>query len=214
MEGTITSLWLFLLLNQLPFGPTDADRDLSTMKAYSQRAGDQGGSSTPAVEPSLTTIGRTDSPDLDTNGTRADCLIDTEMGLIAIGSAGGLIVCLLVAIVVLACQVCQMQRRAYAPRTSRSNMDLVSGTGYWGVDNPEAGGLVGPCDASVMLEEVRADSEMEEERQVEREEAGAGLEKGATAFDPEEKTCLMQSSSSRDSCLEIPRDLEDMPLVV
>lgn len=216
MEGTRTSLWLFLLLNQLPFSPTDADQTLSTIQPNSFKTEDKGGSATVTVDPSFNTIG-TNSPDLDTNGTRADCLIDTEMGLIAIGSAGGLIVCLLVAIVVLACQICVLQRRVYAPRTSRSNMDLVSGTGYWGTDLPEVGGLVGPCDASVMLEEVRADSKMEEERQEEireaMEEAGAGLEKGATAFDPKE-TSQMQSSSSRDSCLEAPRDLENMPLVV
>ncbi|XP_031694186.1 uncharacterized protein LOC116376837 [Anarrhichthys ocellatus] len=216
MEGTRTSLWLFLLLNQLPLCPTDAGRNLLTVQPYETE--DQGGNSTPAVEHSLTTTGRTNSLDADTDGTRADCLIDTEMGLIALGSAGGLIVCLLVATVVLACQVCLIQRRVYAPRSSRSNMDLVSGTGYWGVDQQEAGGLVGPCDASVMLEEVRADSEMEDERQAEireaREEAGAGLERGATAMSLEEKVGQMQSSSSRDSCLEIPRDLEDMPLVV
>lgn len=216
MEGTRTSLWLFLLLNQLLFCPTDADH--STMQPY--KTEDQSVHSTPVMEPSRTTIDRTNSPDTDTNGTRADCLIDTEMGLIAIGSAGGLIVCLLVATVVLACQVYHIQRRVYAPRTSRSNMDLVSGAGYWGTDQPEVGGLVGPCDASVMLEEVRADSKMEEERQAEireaREEAGAGLEEGAMAmdFDPEVKAYQMQSSSSRDSCLEVPRDLEDMPLVV
>lgn len=220
MEGTRTSLWLFLLLNQLPFCPTDADRDLSTLQPNSYKTEDQGGSSTPAVEPSFTTIGHTNSPDTDTNGTRADCLIDTEMGLIAIGTAGGLIVCLLVATVVLACQVCLIQRRVYAPRASRSNMDLVSSTGYWGTDRPEVRGLVGPCDASVMLEEVRADSKMEEERQPEileaKEEANAGLERGAMAiaFDPEEKASQMQSSSYKDSCLEVPRDLEDMPLVV
>ncbi len=216
MEGTGTSLWLFLLLNQLLFYPTDAD--YSTMQPY--KTEDQSVGSTNAVEPTHNTIDRINSPDADTNGTRADCLIDTEMGLIAIGSAGGLIVCLLVATVVLACQVCHIQRRVYAPRTSRSNMDLVSGAGYWGTDRPEVGGLVGPCDASVMLEEVRADSKMEEERQAgiqeARQEAEVGLEEGAMgmAFNPEEKACQMQSSSSRDSCLEVPRDLEDMPLVV
>ncbi|XP_049432795.1 uncharacterized protein LOC125889112 [Epinephelus fuscoguttatus] len=220
MEGTRTSLWLFLLLNQLPFCPTDADQDLSTLQPNSYKTEDQGGSSVPAVEPSFTTIGHTNSPDTESNGTRADCLIDTEMGLIAIGSAGGLIVCLLVATVALACQVCLIQRRVYAPRTSRSNMDLVSGTGYWGTDRPEVRGLVGPCDASVMLEEVRSDSKMEEERQAEipeaKEEGNAGLERGAMAmaFDPEEKASQMQSSCSKDSCLEVPRDLEDMPLVV
>lgn len=216
--GTRTSLLLFLLLSQLPFCLTDAD--LSTTQPYSYETENTNGSSIPAVEPSLTSNDHTNSDDKDNNGPRLDCLIDTEMGLIAVGSAGGLIMCLLVATVVLACQVCNLQRRVYAPRPSRSNMDLVSGTGYWGTDLPEVGGLVGPCDASVMLEEVRADSRMEEERQAEIREAGegagAGLEEGATAmaFDPEEKTSQMQSSSSRDSCLEVPRDLENMPLVV
>lgn len=217
MESTRTSLWLFLLLNQQLFCLTDADH--STIQPYSHRT-DEVGIINPPVEPSLTITDPTNIPNTVTNGTRADCLIDTEMGLIAIGSAGGLIVCLLVATVVLACQVCHIQRRVNAPRTSRSNMDLVSGAGYWGTDRPEVRGLVGPCDASVMLEEVRADSKIEEERHAEireaREEAGGGLEEGATAmaFDPQEKACQMQSSSSRDSCLEVPRDLEDMPLVV
>lgn len=210
MEGTRTSLWLFLLLNQLPFCSTNADQILSTTQPYLYTTDDNNDSSTPAVE--LT--------DTDTNGTRGNCLIDTEMGLIAIGSAGGMIVCLLVTTVVLACQVCHIQQRVYSPRTSRSNMDLVSGADHWGTDQPEVEGLVGPCDASVMLVEVRADSKMEENREAEiqeaREETGARLEEGATGtdFDPEMKGYPMLSSSSRDSCLEVPRDLEDMPLVV
>ncbi|XP_040901455.1 uncharacterized protein LOC121186739 [Toxotes jaculatrix] len=218
MEGTGTALWMVLLLNQLLFCSTDAGQHLSTMPTNISNTEEQ--SSTTAMQPNLTTTDRTNYPDTDTNGTRADCLIDTEMGLIAIGSAGGLIVCLLAAIVVLACQVCHLQRRVYAPRTSRSNMDLVSSTGYWGTDQPEVEGVVGPCDASVMLEEVKADSNIEEERLAEiqeaRGDAGARLGEGATtmAFDPEEKASQMQSSSSRDSCLEVPRDLEDMPLVV
>lgn len=218
MESTRTFLWLFLLLNLLLFCP--ADSDLSTTQPYLYKTEDYVGSSTPALEPTLATTDHTNSFDTDTNGTHGNCLIDTEMGLIAIGSAGGLLVCLLVATVVLACQVCNIQHRVYNPRISRSNMDLVSSAGYWGINRPEVGGLVGPCDASVMLEEVRADSKMEEDRQAEiqeaGEEAGPGLEEGAMAlsFDPEEKACYMPSSISRDSCLEVPRDLEDMPLVV
>lgn len=219
MEGTRTSLWLFLLLNQLLFCPVDADQDLSSTQPYSHKP-KYDDSLTPTVDVSLTTTDHANSPDTDTNGTRGDCLIDTEMGLIAIGSAGGLIVCLLVATVVLACQVCSIQRRIYAPRISRSNMDLVSSAGYWGTDRPEVQGVVGPCDSSVMLEEVRADSKMEEDKQTEmqeaRGEAKAGLEVGAMAMvsDPEEKICHIPSSSSRDSCLKVPEDLEDMPLVV
>ncbi|XP_068440465.1 uncharacterized protein [Clinocottus analis] len=200
MEGTRTTLWLFLLLIQLPLCPADADPTVSTEWPQS-------------YETNGATAGRTDPPAADANGTRADCLIDTEMGLIAVGSAGGLIVCLLVTTAVLACQIWVLQRRGRAPRASRSNMDLVSSTGYWGVvDRPEeeeAGGLLGPCDASVVLEEVRADGEPETERRAEGRQARP--EDGA-AKGYEEKQ--MQSSSSRDSCLETPRDLEDMPLVV
>ncbi|XP_022619193.1 uncharacterized protein LOC111235139 [Seriola dumerili] len=220
MDGTRTSLWLFLLLNQLPFCPADAGQGSSTMQTNTYATKEPSGSSVHSMETSLTTTDHTNSPDTDSNGTRADCLIDTEMGLVAIGSAGGLIVCLLVATVVLACQVCHIQRRVYAPRASRSNMDLVSRASYWDIDQPEVGGMVGPCDASVVLEEVRAQSEMEEERHAKiqgvKEEAGVGLEEGATAmaFDPEERASEMQCASSRDSCLEVPRDLEDMPLVV
>ncbi|XP_029965112.1 uncharacterized protein LOC115401084 [Salarias fasciatus] len=214
MEGT-TTLWLFLLLGQLPICPTDADQDLSAIPSYSSQAEDLAGSTTAAMEPDRTT---TDG-DI-ANGTRADCLIDTEMGLIALGSAGGLIVCLLITTGILACQVCQLQRRVNLPRSSRSNMDLVSSAGYWGADQQEVVGLVGPCDASVVLEEVTADSKTEEDREdeereaMEMEEAGEGLLKGAAAaeaFQPEEVSLL---ETSRDSCLVIPRDLEDMPLVV
>ncbi|XP_034403932.1 uncharacterized protein LOC117741190 [Cyclopterus lumpus] len=211
MEGTRTFLWMFLLLSQLPSCHTDADRNLVTEQPHSYPTKDRGGGWTPATERDVATTGHTNPPDADTNGTRADCLIDTEMGLVAVGSAGGLIVCLLVTTVALACQIHVLQRRIHAPRTSRSNMDLVSGTGYWGVDRPEEGGLVGPCNAAVMLEEVRADGEVEAEL---REARGEALEQVATATVYEGELGQMQSSSSRDSCLEMPRDLEDMPLVV
>lgn len=208
MEGTRTTLWLFLLLNQLLLCST-AEPSTTTQR-------DQGGSSVTATQPSLSITGPTTPTSTDPNCTCSSCLIDSEMGLIAIGSAGGLIVCLLIATVVLACQVCQIQRRVSAPRTSRSNMDLVSGTSYWDNDRPEVRGLVGPCDASVMLEEVREESNREKEMREVNEEVGRGLEEGATAmvFEPEEMTIHMQSPIPRDSCLVIPRDLEDMPLVV
>lgn len=215
MEGAKT-LWLFLLLNHLPLCPVGADAVLSTTQIYSQDySQDQRSSPTLAVSTTL----RTSEDKNSINGTRGDCLVDTEMGLIAISSAGGLIVCLLAATVVLACQVCSLQRQVYCPRTSRSNMDLVSSTGYWGTDQPEIAGLVGPYDASVMLEEVKEDK-TEEERQAETkgtmEDNGAGLKEGAMAiaFNPEDDQSHMHSSNFKDSCLEIPRDLEDMPLVV
>ncbi|XP_069022648.1 uncharacterized protein [Embiotoca jacksoni] len=215
----LRTLWLFLLLSQLPLRPTDADpsTDPSTDPMFSSEP-DGGGSLTTTAEARLTTTDHRNFTN-NTDGSCAGCLIDTEMGLIAVGSAGGLIVCLLVAVVVLAWQVWHLQRRIQIPRTSRSNMDLVSSTGYWGADRQEMGGLVGPCDSSVILEEVRADSRKEEESRAEleaMEEAGPLLGEGGEAmgFDPEENAEPMQSSSSRDSCSEIPRDLENMPLVV
>lgn len=210
MDGTKTSLWLFVLINQLPLSLAN---DLPTTQMHNQTA-------------SLTTIANTSYTnhyEEETNMTRAECLMDTQLGLIALGSAGGLIVCLLVTTVVLACQICQLQRRVYLPRSSRSNMDLVGTADYWGPDQAEAGGLVGPCDTSVMLEELGADSRIERERQDEfqelREEVVAELEEeeGATAvplLSSEAQGGQMLSSASRDSCLEVPRDLEDMPLVV
>lgn len=220
MESTGVSWMFLLLLLQLSLCPAEAD--LTTTQASSES---HGVSLTPALESSSSPSDHIDSFDSDTNGTRADCLIDTEMGLIALGSAGGLIACLLVATVVLAFQVWHLQRRVHTPRTSRSrsNLDLVDSAGYWGDDRPEAQGLIGPCDASVMLEEVGGDGKTEEEEEEESqakvpEEVSAGPEEGAVALaafsDPEDKPAQMESFSSRDSCLEVPRDLEDMPLVV
>lgn len=210
---------MFLLL-QLSLRPTEAD--LTTAQESSSES--HSVSSTPALESSSSPLDHIDSFDSDTNGTRADCLIDTEMGLIALGSAGGLIVCLLVATVVLAFQVWHLQRRVHTPRTSRSrsNLDLVDSAGYWGDDRPEAQGLIGPCDASVILEEVGGDGKTEDEEEESQaevpEEISAGLEEGAMALatfsDPEDKPAQMEGSSSRDSHLEVPRDLENMPLVV
>lgn len=203
MGGTTTSLGLLLLLTQRLLGPTDADQDLLSEAP-------QTGGSRSASEPNVTRDGA-NATQVDAAGPFCDCLVDTELGLIAIGSAGGLIFCLLVSTVVLACQVYHIQRRVYVPRSSRSNLDLVSGRCYWEAGPPEAQGLVGPCDASVMLEEVR--EEQEEENQ---EEAGAGREEppATTRLDCEEKTGRVATSRSRDSCLEGLRDLEDMPLVV
>lgn len=147
-------------------------------------------------------------------------MIDTEMGLIALGSAGGLIFCLLIAIVVLACEVCRLQRRASAPRTSQSNIDLVSTTHYWDTDQAEIQGLVGPCDSNVILEEVTTDSfgkdDMEDSRQEEMVEAEECYEEVARPFDynDTDNADQIQSSNVRDSCLVVPLNLEDMPLVV
>lgn len=200
MEGTKTSLWLFFLLNLQPYCLSDLNN--STMNSLNL---------TDAIASIL---------DIGTNGTRADCLIDTEMGLIALGSAGGFILCLLIAIVVLACEVCRLQRRPRGPRTSQSNMDLVSSTAYWGADQAEVQGLVGPCDTSVMLEEVTPDSFEKDNVENDRPEEIAAVEESyeevARALDYNEMDNAeqMQTSNVKDSCLVVPLNLEDMPLVV
>lgn len=205
MGGTRTSLWLLLLLSLLHLHQADVDQDLLSQTPHLQT-----GASSSDYAPELNaTASYTDA---GANGTFCDCLIDTELGLIALGSAGGLIFCLLLSTIVLACQVYHIQHRVYVPRTSRSNVDLVSGTCYWEADQPEAQGLVGPCDASVMLEEVREENQ-EEER---REEAGTGREepRAQANYNSGEKTGHLSTSRSRESCLEVLKDLEDMPLVV
>lgn len=205
MESTKTSLWLFLLLNLLQFCLSDEDLNNSTTQP------DRYVNFTNAF---------TSFPDTGTNGTRGDCLIDTEMGLIALGSAGGLIVCLLTAIVVLACEVCRLQRRASAPRISQSNIDLVSNAGYWGTDQAEVQGLVGPCDTNVILEEVTPDSytkdDVENGRQGAMAEDEENYEEMAKTFDYNDvdNGDQMPTSNVRDSCLVVPLNLEDMPLVV
>lgn len=214
MEGTTARLCLFLLLL---IGAIHGDQDFSTMQMNTPSS-DLENTLQTAVESSDFNTDDTDF--FDTNGTRADCLIDTEMGLIAVGSAGGLIVCLLVATVVLACQVCHLQKRVYLPRTSRSNTNLVGGSSYWDADQTDGGGVVGPCDSSVILEEVTTEGKTEAEgssqREDAKEEASTGLEEGAVAMAllPKEKPRQSPISSSRDYGLEVPRDLEDMPLVV
>lgn len=210
MMDTSGVLLLLLLLDPLTLTVIDADHQLFTEQTYAAMSDDHGVHTT-SVESSPAT---TDHPDSisSTEPYRGDCLIDTEMGLIAVGSAGGLIFCLLVAVMVLTYQVCVLQRRVYVPRTSRSNMDLVSSAGYWATDGRGDGGIVGPCDTSVILEEVRADSSTEEERQPDVQAAGHSGGSTTMPLLPEEEALL--TPTSRDSCLEIPRDLEDTPLVV
>ncbi|KAJ0022454.1 hypothetical protein NQD34_009944 [Periophthalmus magnuspinnatus] len=168
----------------------------------------------------LNTSSVTSTTPQERNGTGAECLIDNQMGLIAIGSAGGLIVCLLFTVIILACQVCHLQRRVYIPRNSRSNLNLSGSAEYWAnaaATMESEGGLVGPCDTSVMMEEMKTcegEEEREEEEELgeireeeedeEEEEVGAGVS-------PEEKP-LMYSSEPTEC--DLPQDLEDMPLVV
>ncbi|XP_020359048.1 uncharacterized protein LOC109905830 [Oncorhynchus kisutch] len=173
---------------------------------------------TNAIYPTDITSITQEENDTSSSPTKATtgCLIKPQLGFIVVTCAGGLVLFLLVSTVILASQVCSLRRQARAPRPARSNVDLVSGAGYWDTE----GGIVGPCDTSVMLEEVRLDGEEDEEQgeeeKEEREEEQAEGVRGQTgdARTTGEIAMQMQSSSSRDLCLEIPQDLENMPLVV
>lgn len=165
--------------------------------------------------------------------------IPAEVAFVVVASVGTLVVLLLASVLVLACQVCRLQRYQHAGRHTRSNVDLVSGSGYWGAGaRAEGGGLVGPCDASVMLEEVKAQEELAGNREDEEDESEEGSEvvvtedsrarAGITVAPVGELVALgeadtilpppppppMPGSTSRDSCLEMGKDMEDMPLVV
>ncbi|XP_064880429.1 zinc finger homeobox protein 3-like [Oncorhynchus nerka] len=176
---------------------------------------------TNAIYPTDITSITQEENDTSSSPTKATtgCLIKPQLGFIVVTCAGGLVLFLLVSTVVLASQVCSLRRQARAPRPARSNVDLVSGAGYWDTEHSE-GGIVGPCDTSVMLEEVRLDGEEDEEQgeeeEEEKEEEQAEGVRGQTgdARTTGEIAMQMQSSSSRDLCLEIPQDLENMPLVV
>ncbi|KAA0702117.1 hypothetical protein E1301_Tti007943 [Triplophysa tibetana] len=146
------------------------------------------------------------------------CFIDAQLAFIVTTSAGGVILILLTTTIVLACYVSKLTRRHRAPRPSRSNADLVSGTGYWGTDKRE-GGIVGPCETSVLLEEVKTDGEEEEiqngEEEVQDGDAGSSQYISTTnsAHNSESVPPTIQSSSSRDSCINTI-NLENMPLMV
>ncbi|XP_076139178.1 uncharacterized protein LOC143122205 [Alosa pseudoharengus] len=166
--------------------------------------------------------------------------IPAEVAFVVMASVGSLVVFLLASILVLACQVCRLQCRQQTGRHTRSNVDLVSGAGYWGAGNQaEGGGIAGPCDASVMLEEVKTQEELEgsEEEFENRSEEGSEVvvtedsrgQPGITVAPVGELVDVsvtktvpppppppppMPGSTSTESCLEMGRDLEGMPLVV
>lgn len=146
-----------------------------------------------------------------TGASESSCFIDAQLAFIATATAGGVILILLTSTIVLACTISRLKRRHRTPRPSRSNADLVSGTGYWGTERRE-GGIVGPCETSVLLEDVKTDGEEEE---VQNGAAGPSqyINTSNAATDSESVPTTMQSSTSRDSCID-PISLENMPLMV
>ncbi|KAI4896613.1 hypothetical protein NFI96_008471 [Prochilodus magdalenae] len=137
------------------------------------------------------------------------CPIDPQLAFIVAISSGGLIIALLISTLVLSCKVIDLKRQCQARRPTRSNVDLVSGAGYWGTETIE-GGIVGPCETNLLLEEVRTDAE--------NEEVHDGAEEPILHYSPTTNTDVesapvtMQTSTSRDSCID-PKELENMPLM-
>lgn len=165
--------------------------------------------------------------------------IPAEVVFVVMASVGSLVVFLLATILVLACQVCRLQRHRHTGRHTRSNVDLVSGP--WGTSaQAEGGGIVGPCDTSVMLEEVKAQDEFEGSEEDWSEDRSEVLvtkdsrgQPGLTVAPVGELVTIgemdnalpmapppppppppMPGSTSTESCLEMGKDLEGMPLVV
>ncbi|KAL7831917.1 hypothetical protein AOLI_G00294650 [Acnodon oligacanthus] len=138
------------------------------------------------------------------------CFIDPQLAFIVAVSSGGLIIILLISTLVLTCKVISLKRQCEARRPTHSNVDLVSGTGYWGTETIE-GGIVGPCETNLLLEEVRTDAEDEEVH----DEAEEHIlhHSTTTNMDVECAAVAMQTTTSRDSCLD-PKELENMPLMV
>lgn len=137
--------------------------------------------------------------------------INAQLAFIATATAGSIILILLTSTIVLACTVSSLKRHHRTPRPSRSNADLVSGTGYWGTERRE-GGIVGPCETSILLEEVKTDGE-EEEIHDGTARPSQYIATSKAAGDSESIPTAMQSSTSRDSCID-PISLENMPLMV
>ncbi|XP_014070472.1 uncharacterized protein [Salmo salar] len=215
MEASRISLHLlfFLLIGQASHTSssqpqTNVDIDLHDQNSISPEENNSTILPDPSPEPD-----NSSSPKEATPG----CFIKPQMGFILVACAGGLVLCLLVSTVVLACQVCRLRRQARAPRPTRSNVDLVSGIGYWGTEHTERG-IVGPCDASVMFEEVQVDDEEqgeEEWKEREEEQAREGVRsQTGDSGTAGEMSMQMQCSSSRNLCMEVPQDLDNMPLAV
>lgn len=136
------------------------------------------------------------------------CFIDPQLAFILVAASGSLLLVLLISVLVLACKVITLKRQCQDRRPTRSNTDL-RGSGHWTNEGAEEG-IVGPCETSVLLQEVRRDGEEQEE-----EEEEAILHQSNTDnIDGENVLATMQGSTSRDSCIDPAKELENMPLVV
>lgn len=138
------------------------------------------------------------------SGDFGDCFIDPQLAYIVVLSAGSLILVLLISVLVLAYKVVTLKRRP-----TRSNVEST-GSGHWSTEQAEKG-IVGPCETNLLLEDVQTDADDAEVQ----EEEEAMLHQSNTEYKDEENVLpIIQSSTSRDSCIDSAKELENMPLVV
>lgn len=138
------------------------------------------------------------------------CFINPQLALIVVYSSGSLILVLLISVLVLAYKVITLKQQCKARRPTHSNVDL-RGSGHWSTERAEQG-IVGPCETNLLLEEVQTDGD---DAVGQEEEEAAMLHQSNTKNKDEENVlATMQSSTSRDSCIDPAKELEDMPLVV
>lgn len=143
-------------------------------------------------------------------GGSEGCFIDPQLALIVVASSGSLMLVLLISVLVLACKVITLKRQCKARRPTHSNVDM-RGSVHWTTERAEKG-IVGPCETNLLLEEVRTDAD---DAAVQEEEEEAMLHQSNTKNKDEENAMgTMQSSTSRDSCIDPAKELENMPLVV
>ncbi|GAA6097368.1 uncharacterized protein LOC123992627 [Tachysurus ichikawai] len=151
-------------------------------------------------------------------GGSEECFIDPQLAFIVVLATGSLILALLISVLVLVYKVFTLRRQCQARGLHRSNAD-VRGSGHWNAERAEEG-IVGPCETNLLLEEVQADADdaampYKEEEEEEEEEEEAMLHQSNTKIKGEKNVLVtMQSSTSKDSCLDPSKELEDMPLVV
>ncbi|TRY54105.1 hypothetical protein DNTS_031155 [Danionella cerebrum] len=168
--------------NTMTMQTTEQPLDNSTLQDYADLIGSLVTSSSPV-----------------TGASTVNCFIDAQLAFIITAAASGIILILLTSVIVLACTNSRLKRHnRRAPRASRSNVDLVSGTGYWGPKRKE-GGIVGPCETSVLLEEMKTDGEEEEVN-----DGAVGCRKDI--YTPSKTSSEIVQSTSKASTIDISSD--------
>lgn len=139
------------------------------------------------------------------------CFINPQIAFIVVASSVSFMLVLLITVLVLVYKLITLRRQCKARRPTHSNVDL-RGSGHWSTERAEQG-IVGPCETNLLLEEVQTDGD-DAVCQEEEEEEAMLHQSNTKNKDEENVLATMQSSTSRDSCTDPAKELENMPLVV